>query len=239
MSTVITSQNSNAPWYSKVVPPVARGLAGWYCADTASGRAAFNRVLDRPNGTIAGAPVPSANSVKFVGNSAYIETGIAETAEMTIIALLKTQNPVSAAAQVYAVSSYASPDIGLSLYSNVAGFLVGAAARTNGSGGQISGAATIAAPDQTWVLASLTVSAAQTKLRNLTAGTSALGSSSASRVVAGAGLRIGSSRTAGGANAGEINISHAIVYTAALSDEEIDQIAVLMRKRAMRLGIVA
>lgn len=250
MGVVIVSPNTRAPWNTKILSPVTRGLEGWFECDTDIARLGFNRAPSKPNAKIVGSPVVSSQSVKFKGLSNYLDTSIAETADMTIIVVGKSTNEVPAGASstgdantpMYA-GTYIGPAVGVSgnssgvsLYHVVNNSVYGVAARDNGSGAPTG--AQIAAPDvaNVWGLRAVrTGNGAQTQVQNLTTGTTASNAANTNnRIVTTNTLRIGSGYRDFG---GEVDISQIIVFSVRLTDEELDLMAAFMRKRAASIGL--
>ena len=89
MGIKLVSPGALAPWYTKVIPPVSRGLEGWFCFDTAIERVGFNRALGKSNAKVIGAPVVFSTHARFKGGSNYLETAIAETPISQLLSLAR------------------------------------------------------------------------------------------------------------------------------------------------------
>jgi hypothetical protein len=247
MPTVITAYNTQAPWYSPVLPIVTRGLVGWFTFDTDASRFGVNRVLGASAAVVFGAPTAYATHGRFKGNVNYINTGIKETTEMTLIAVCRAVSvPTGAADGIIFVGNIGGSAItpgyeglsafGVSIYMSTPDVLSGSACRDNGSGSTTSAGATISNEVQTdWAIrAVITAQVGGTIVKNLTQGTSGKRDSTATRVLSDAPFLIGSAPTS---YTGESDISAVAVYSVALTDDEIAKVASQMRIRTTRLGL--
>ena len=141
MGIKLVSPGALAPWYTKVIPPVSRGLEGWFCFDTAIERVGFNRALGKSNAKVIGAPVVFSTHARFKGGSNYLETAIAETPDLTIIVVGKASGPLGGTGTSTAVpyvGNYGGASNGLSggveLYHITDSTLTGQANRLNSAG---------------------------------------------------------------------------------------------------------
>lgn len=250
MGVVIVSPNTRAPWNTKILSPVTRGLEGWFECDTDIHRLGFNRAPSKPNAKIVGSPVVGSASTRFKGMLNYLNTSIAETDAMTIMVVGKSANEIPAGSPgggdgntpMYAgtytgpaaiISSGTSSGIALHHSANTTLYAIGA--RDNGSGA--STAAQISAPDiaNGWGLRALRTSTGEkTRVQNITRGTSAENPSINTRIPTTNHLRIGGGYTG---FAGEVDISHIVVFSVRLTDAELDLMAAFMRKRASSIGL--
>ncbi|WP_410480679.1 hypothetical protein ACJ70E_15795 [Pseudomonas plecoglossicida] len=245
MGIKLIAKDTIAPWDSKVVPPVTRGLQAWFTFDTDAARFSLNRAIGKPNADVVGAPVAYATHGRFKGLANYLKTQVPETAEMTIVAVGRLVSlPTGSANGAMLVSNFSGNAVtpgytgtatGVSLYSDGANFK-GTGCRDNGSGGMDTATATDATDTPTdWAIRAVrTQPSAINKYFNLTKGTSATNASVRARVLSDSMFRIGS---ATGNFAGEADISAVAIYSVALTDDEIRQVADAMRKRMTRLGI--
>ena len=252
MGTKITSVGTRAPWNSRILPPVTRNLEFWFDADTEVRRAAFNRAMGKANGALTGLPIAAATHVSMSPATGFVATGVKESIELTAFVLAKAQNPATATMFVSSYSSavnnalapgFTGTSFGMSIYGAATGSVTFAACRGNGTGGMTSAGATLAgarSSDQ-WAIRVLRVAANKTTAYDKTAGVSADNANTNQRAPATEPVCIGS--VAGSVNpalyAGVADVSQAILYSAALTDAEIDQVVEMMRKRAARLGISA
>lgn len=252
MGTKITSVGTRAPWNSRILPPVTRGLEFWFDADTEIRRGAFNRAMSKPAGTITGTPAAAATYISMSPGTGYVATQTQETIECTLFTLAKTQNVDAPTMFVSSFSSavnpalapgYSGASFGMSIYSKAAGDMLWSACRDNGSGGLTSSGISLAGSKKSneWAIRVMRVAADKTTAWDKTTGLTAASANRLTRVPATDPIRVGS--PVGSANQaaypGVVDISQAIYYSAALTDAEIDQIVEVMRKRAARLGITA
>lgn len=251
MGVLIIANGASAPWNSKVVLPVMRGLEGYFTFDTDSSRFSFNRAPGKDNALMSGSPLAFASHGRFNGQMNYLSTKIAETVEQTIIVVGKAASPVIAGAPPegqpnYVSNSYGTgvnpPYVGIvatgvSLYHPDNARMSGAGARDNGSGAATSGAISLTAtPADQWAIRAVRVSGSGFNVvKDLTAGTTATGSSSTTRVLNNKVYSIGGKSIGDSAL---VDISAVAIYSAALIDSEIALVADVMRKRMLRLGIV-
>lgn len=247
MGVILRARGASAPWYSKVVPPVTRGLTGWFTFDTDIRRLPLNRVPGRAPATVVGIPTVTANYARFTAASAYIQTDIQETTECTILAVCRAPVPVASGSTTdfpMYVSTFNGPAItpgysgnafGVSLYHTNTGVAVGAG-RDNGSGGITSGGTTLATSEvaTAWGLRLLRISGSN-MVRNVTTGQTQTAGNTNTRVLTGNSFRIGSTNST--AYLASADISAIAFYNVALTDAEIDLVVTAMRARAARLGI--
>lgn len=253
MGIKLISNNTLAPWNSKVVPPVSRGLEGWFNFDTDAGRFGFNRALGKPDANIIGAPVAFATHGRFKGLSNYLQTKIAETDEVTLIVVGKAAAAIPAGAASggdantpFYVGNYlgnsgtpgvTGPAYGASLYHVATATLTGGASRATGAGGATSASTTVSAEVPTdWSIRVMRASTAMAvKTQNLTKNLSSQGSDVRARALSDSLFRIGSG-TSG--FAAEVDISTVIIHSVVLTDDELAKQVEIVRKRMARLGIV-
>lgn len=251
MGLQLVSKDSIAPWNSSVYPPVMRGLEGWFTFDTDVSRFSLNRASGKADATLVGTPTAFATHGRFQSLSNYLQTQISDSENQTIIVVGKAVNAIPAGASpngdattpfyagnVQGASStpgYAN-SFGSGLFHAATSSLTGSACRDNGSGGVTSGGVLVSSEVPTdWGIRALRTSAsAPTATFNLTRGVSALGSSTAKRVLAVTKHRIGSATANFSA---QVDISAVAFYSVALSDSEIAAVAGAMRVRMQRLGI--
>lgn len=247
MGLKFISNDSVAPWNSKVVPPVTRGLEGWFTFDTDVNRFSFNRAIGKPNASIQGAPVAFATHGRFKGMTDFITTQIPETDEFTFIAVGKALvAPTGNLDGVALVSSYLGDPVaagitgfppGASLFLRSAAGGTGSVSRSNGSNATVADMIGLPSGSPTsWrILACSGRSGEATKVYDLTNNTAATGSDVRARVLNNRMARIGSAYKD---FLGESDISVVAIFSKVLSKAEIDATAAIMRIRMSRLGIV-
>lgn len=246
MGLKLTSPGSLAPWYTKVIPPVTRNLEGWFCFDTSLERIGFNRAPGKGNAKLVGNPTIFPTHARFKGGNNFLETLISETAKFTVLVVGKVPGPLGGTGTPTAapyVGTYAGAGNnplgtgGMCLYHQTDTTLGGQAWRVNAAGdGTTSSQANAADSPTAWGLRALRCDGANgTKVMNLTTGISANQPLATERVVSISPVRIGG--VYGTTFLGETDISHAVIYSDALTDDELALVAASMRKRMARFGI--
>lgn len=252
MGTQIIDNGSPVAWNQKLVAPVNRGLEGWFQFDTDAARFGFNRALNKSNAAMIGLPVAYATHGRFKGLSNYLQTPIGETEEMTFLVVGKAAAAIPAGASgagdantpfyvgnyrgMSKTSGYAGAVLGTNLFHVGAATVTGQGARSDGAGGVSNGNVSLTgeAPVN-WAIRGIRVSNGETKVFNLTSGTSLVIANTASRILADTNIRIGSGTQNFGA---EVDISAVVIASVAWTDSEIQAVATKMRNRMLRLGIV-
>ncbi|MGO2450867.1 hypothetical protein [Pseudomonas taetrolens] len=249
MGILLISKDTVAPWNTKVIAPVTRGLEAWFTFDTDASRFGFNRAPNKPDASIVGTPIAFPTHGRFTSLSNFIQTQVMDSAKVTIIAVGRSPVPIADPAPtpdtrpIYA-STFSGPSItpgitgnstGVTLYPSAAASLASAAARSNGSGGVTVGTTTAEDDPTSWGIRVLRASDTEgTLVQNITRGTKTIGSVVTQRALNANKFRIGSALSQ---FLGEIDISSIAIYSEALTDEEIALIADRKRIRMQRLGI--
>lgn len=247
--------NQIGPWHTKINVPVEQGLEAWFTFDTDAKRFFFNRAKDKPDAVIVGSPVAYPTHGRFKGLADYLRTAIRETDGQTLIVVGKAAAPIPAGASTtgdattpFYVGNYRGASVtagvagtayGTSLYHVQPATVTGGAARANdtGGGGATSAVTSVGAGEvpTEWGLRVLrTSSAMATKVQNLTRNTMAQGTDLRARALADSVFQIGSGAAVFG---GEVDISAVAIFSRAITDAELNQVATAMRKRMLRLGI--
>lgn len=249
MGVKLISNGSVAPWNTKVIPPVTRGLEGWFTFDTEPRRFTFNRAMGKPDAAMSGSPVAYATHGRFKGLANFLETQISETANQTILIVCKAAAAIPAGSSgsgdsntPFFVGNYLGPAVdatgssfGVNLFCTSQNILIGSASRSNGSGGATSSQVALNSEVATdWGIRCVRATASETVVFNLTKGIKVVAAQTAARVLASTKARIGSATTS---FAGEADISAVAIFSEALTDTEISSVAEVMRKRMTRLGI--
>ncbi|EKT4565708.1 hypothetical protein ACBQ21_03270 [Pseudomonas putida] len=246
MGLKLISNDTVAPWNSKVVPPVTRGLEAWFTFDTDAARAYFNRAIGKADAQVVGSPVAFPTHMRFKGGANFLQTQIQDSDEVTILVVGKSAvAPASAADSVLFAGAYkgvsVTPGIagdasGGNLFVSNATAVSATAARTDGAGNAVSTTvAVVGTPVTSWALRGMRAKTGEaTKVFDLTANVSNLGSSVLKRALTGNRLRIGGA-TEG--FLGESDISAVAIYSVALTDDEVALVAGTMRRRMSRLGL--
>lgn len=250
MGIMLVSKDTVAPWNTKVIAPVTRGLEGWFTFDSDAARFGFNRAPGKPNARVTGSPVAYSTHGRFTALANFLETEILDTASVTIIAAGKSAFALEAVAPtpdtrpVYA-STFNGPSItpgitgssyGVTLSSSNATTLNATAGRGNGAGGNTTGAVNTVDVPTDWGIRAMRASENDfTMIENLTRGSKVIGNSLLPRSLTANKFRIGSGYSS---FVGVADISAIAIYSVALTDSEIASVAAVMRKRMARLGVV-
>ncbi|WPE28598.1 hypothetical protein PshuTeo1_43550 [Pseudomonas hunanensis] len=245
MGVKVVANDIIAPWNSRVIPPVTRGLRGWFTFDTDAGRFKLNRAIGGTDAVMVGTPVAYSTHGRFKGGVNYLQTNIEETDEQTILVVGKAVAlPASSADGAFYVGNYngnsktpgyTGSAFGTSIFHQSPTTLTAGAGRDNGSGVATSGQIGLTVTPTSWALRAMrTKSLVPTDIYNLTTGAKASSSNALARVLAESNYRIGSATTL---FSGEVDISAVAIYDKYLSDDEIAQVATAMRRRMTRLGI--
>ena len=249
MGTKLISNDTLAPWNSKVVPPITRGLEGWFTFETDANRFKRNRALGKGDAVIVGTPAAFSGYGRFKGLSNYIQTDIAETDEQTLIVVGRAVVAIPGGGgdeftPLY-VGNYrgqsVSPGVtgasyGTNLYHNLPTTMIGAASRNNGAGGATSGPLTLTneAPTDWGIRVLRTKSGVPSVVQNVTRGSMSIGTAIENRVLTDTKFRIGSGSQG---FAGEVDISFVAIHSVYLTDAELSAQIAVIRKRMARLGI--
>lgn len=245
--------NQIGPWHTKINVPVEQGLEAWFTFDTDAKRFFFNRAKDKPDAVIVGSPVAYATHGRFKGLANYLRTAVRETDGQTLIVVGKATAPIPAGASTtgdattpFYVGNYRGASVtegvagtayGTSLYHVQPATVTGGAARANDTGGATSAVTSVGAGEvpTDWGLRVLrTSSAMATRVQNLTRNTMVQGSDLRARALADSVFHIGSGTAVFG---GEVDISAVAIFSRAITDAELNEVAAAIRKRMLRLGI--
>lgn len=245
MGVQLIAHNTVAPWYTKVAPPVTRGLEGWFTLDTDVRRFGFNRVPGKADATIVGAPAAFVSHGRFKGNINYLQTQIEDTDEVTLIVVGRSVlSPVGNDA-VFLAGAHSGPILtpgftgsasAANIYLDHATAAKGSASRNDGAGASTPANVTITGvPGPTWALRSVRAkTGAATVMVDHTANVTVTGSNVNQRVLTTNKYRIGS---AAAGFPGECDVSFMAVHSATLTDSELAAQIAVIRKRMARLGI--
>lgn len=250
MGIKLIAKDTVAPWNSKVIPPVTRGLEGWFTFDTDASRFSRNRAINKPDAEVIGAPMAFSTHGRFKGLLNFLKTQIPDSVEMTILVIGKAVSTPPTApgggpdSPFYAggfTGNSVDPTVpgagyGVSLFHGAGDSLTGNAGRVNGAGtGTTSGASNLSGEvPTTWGLRAVRASNIITESFNLTRNAKASSSTVTRRVLSDSVVRIGGASSTFG---GEVDISAVAIYSVALTDAEMALVAEAMRKRTTRLGI--
>jgi hypothetical protein len=251
MGIKLIANGVTSAWNTKVVPPVTRGLEAWFTLDTESSRFFLNRAIGKVNAAMIGAPAAYATHGRFKSLTSYLQTQVPESTEMTIVVVGKAVAAIPAGASAFGDANtpayvangsgaavtpgYSGNTVGVSLHHVAPTALTTFTPRDNGSGSPGSGVLTLSADTPTdWGIRALRITASGQANFNLTKGIKVENSGQNARILNGNLFRIGSAVSG---FAAEVDISAVAIYSVALTDSEIAQVADVMRKRMVRLGI--
>lgn len=245
MPIILSRGTAPAP-HGFVVPPVSRNLRGWFTFDTDVGSFGRNRARGQPNAQIVGSPIAYPTHGRFKGLQNYLQTQIGDSDEITIMVVGRAvATPTGVADGALLVGGYIgtsqTPGItgaaaGGNIFFNNATSTFCSASRNNGSGATTAGSVSlVGTPPTSWALRAMRAkTGGVSKIFDLTAGISSVGTSVLQRALSDTKIRIGSATTD---FAGECDISVVAIWAGYHTDDEIAQNAVLMRNRMQRLGI--
>lgn len=251
MGIKLIANDTIAPWYTKVIPPVTRGLEGWFTFDTDVSRFGFNRAVGKPDASVIGSPVAYATHGRFKGLSNYLLTQIAETNELTIIVVGKAVNAIPAGASSTGDANtpfYAgnhrgevmtpgyTTAYGSAIYHNKPTATTGGGNRDNGSGGSSNFSIDLTGEEPiNWGIRTLRIAPdGVDSITNSTRGVKQTRTTATTRVLSANKMQVGSGTTG---FAAEVDISAVAFYSVALTDAELASVVSAMRKRMTRLGI--
>lgn len=209
--------------------PVVAGLSGAYLFGEGGSMLGYNYAPGMPDAVVVGAPAIGAGFASF-GPDGYLQTAVAETADMTFFSVGRS---LGADGLAPLVGNFGS-SIGLIMYLDVAGRLaIGNAQRTAAGGANLGGEVNIA---KFQIYGFRAPAAAASTQKNYSRNATAVSSNATARVVSSVGpLRVGRSYSP---LASQINDQVlALVYSRALTDSEMDSVAAWARKYCASKGI--
>lgn len=253
MGVDLIAKNVPGSWNTEIQPSVTRGLELWVETNTDADHCRFNRAPGKPGLVVIGAPVYSAQSTRFKALSNFLQSRVSETPEQTLFVLGKAANPIPAGSSssgdvgtVVYISNNRGVNItpgttglgfGTSLYHVAPTTLTGTGSRAT-AGASSTGQITLTGETPTnWAVRAVRViPGGSTGVKNLTRAASNESGLTTPRVLSDSRFRIGSTT---GEHQGEVDIALAIIYSVALTDDEINLVYEDMRAFAGRLGIIA
>lgn len=187
-------------------------------------------------GTVVGAPVVSAASTRFTGQSNYINTQIDDSTAITVIAIAKRPTGFAAVdAMALSNNGLGGVNIGCSLWYFASGNIGFSAARDNGSGSQTSGIVSTTPSDPlAWALV-IGEAGTANRFTNITTDQTVLGANTNARIVSPAKFRIGSSYQA--THTGQIDVMVCVVIPRVLTLAERDAVVAQLRAYATKYGV--
>lgn len=229
------------------IPPISDGLEYWNFFGGGASKAARNLASNKPGGVVVGNPVYGEHSAVFTGQSAYIQTGVEDSADMTLIAVAK---PISDAG-AHIVSSFsgqrANGATGVSLgktlwFTNGGqdGDGLAQMVATQGRWSGVSGSAslsvtsgTLGLPINQWVAVTALMGATSNQIKNNSSGFVDTDTPTGVTDPSTLRLRVGSATVAGASS----EIAFVAAYSRLLSMAEVDAIYAFLKKYYARRGI--
>ena len=186
-------------------------------------------------GTVVGAPVVSAASSRFTGQSNYVDTQADDSENITMIAIAKRPSGWSGDAMAISNNGLGGVNIGCSLWYLANGNIGFSAARDNGSGSQTSAiASTTPADPLAWALV-IGEAGTANRFTNITTDQTVLGANTNARFVSPAKMRVGSSYQA--THTGQIDVMVCVVIPRVLTTLERDAVVAQLRAYALKHGV--
>lgn len=228
--------------------PVTRGLQGIHFVNTSGNKAARNYAFGKASGSFVG-PILEAtpDAMRLRHLSTYVETGVNESAKMTVFSVIRRPNPE--VGNAYFWGNYQSPNagsvgpatlFGAGLYSGTPTAIYLHAARWNtNTSAMTNGQCTLALSGSDWQLIVALIDTdglGRNELRNRTANTRNASNSAAGvhRIIGSAPLRIGSARSA---VYGDSYVAYWQAHNVILTNSEIDAVVADIRTNMLRHGI--
>lgn len=191
-----------------------------------------NLMRGKPQPTVAGAPVMGAGFVSLTSQSAFINTGVGENAQITLISASRR---VDAANPIF-IGNYGSSSLefgGASLFTGAAN-VTGGANRNNGGVSALATAVVNADPN-VWSVKAMRVTATQLIVDDLTRGLQTVLPLQYPRAVSANLMRVGSGYS--GNYIGKSDHLAALKVSRAISDAELARIYAMVQARAAKVGI--
>ncbi|WOI30033.1 hypothetical protein [Sulfitobacter dubius] len=241
MAVVLTALTNVIENPITVLPPITVGLeyGNLFDSQETLGR---NLALGKPLPSVVGDPVMGADYADFTQGSAYIETGVEESADFTYIAV---STPLVENAFEHIISNYVfgvTPTA--SLYTGEGVPSDGKKSVTAGITADNGGNPTLytRVPQPYAIIgephcmgARFSSATGLLKSMSLTNGASSEGAPTGGRLQGTSGLRVGYNQ--GGVNSGTVRIYAALIYSTALTDVEIAQTYQWLEARYASKGI--
>ncbi|KEX91598.1 hypothetical protein HA62_23365 [Pseudomonas putida] len=210
--------------------PVTSGLEGAYLFGDGLNQVGRNYAPGKSNAMVSGGPVAGGGFASF--GSGYLNTGISETADMTIISVCRDS------------SGFADPQPGF--VGNNISLVAGGVALATGSGGAalrgqavkdaLSDYATVAATTSNFVLVAYRArSSVASQISNLTSGVSAVAASTGVRTIDPSPILVG--RLPSLNFQGPNDQAVCLIYSRALTDAELSLVAAWVRGYCTSKGI--
>ncbi|WP_339112768.1 hypothetical protein [Thioclava sp. GXIMD2076] len=185
----------------------------------------------------SGTATVGSGYVSLTGSEGFLQTDAVETEEMTIISVSRAVSIGTGAARPLYISNYASSTLGnggTSIYANGTAVVTGAT-YLNNAGATANVSSSLAATPQNWSMKALRVDAESLLMEDFTTGLSGSQAITYARDLNANPYRIGW----GYATSFDGNSDHAsaCIVNRRIADDELNEIAALMRRRAALFGI--
>lgn len=209
--------------------PVISGLAGAYLFGEGASMLGYNYAPGMADAVVVGTPVIGAGYASF-GADAYLQTAVAEAADMTIFSVARSSGSSGLAGLVGNFGT----SLGIIMYLELTNRLVIGNAQRTSDGGANLGESNIS---KFQIYGFRAPAAAASLQKNYSRNASAVSSNATSRVISSVGpLRVGRSYAGSPTQAHDQVL--ALIYSRALSDAEMDSVAAWARKYCASKGIV-
>jgi hypothetical protein len=224
------------------IAPVMNGLEYWnFFGDAAT--TARNLVTGKPQGAVVGAPVLGAGFATFLHNSNFVQTGLVDQTEVTLLAVSRVPNKTNTQFK-YVIGNFASPSTkeGGSnlLYNSPANGGIGTYASRNNAGTNVATSAYIGTTrdHSLWSFNVGRIGAGIQRAEDKTSGEVANAPTTYPRQAPAVGAyRIGSSISTSFSNLTTVDVAWAAIYSRVLTDAEIDAIYLKVKLYLATKGI--
>jgi hypothetical protein len=246
MGVRVIAKGVDAEQYAtEYAAPIRRGLEAIFFLNTSLEKSARNYVAGKPQGSIVGSPVANPNYLATKGRVNYVQTQLAETADMTIFVLARTSADGSVIAErpmlfgnYQTLNADGGAAFGVCMYlTSPTRFNAGAGFGADAAANELRLAGlTKADIANKWNLYGMVVSSAGLTLRDFTTNqTSTAPGVALPRRLASGKIRIGSGVTAFD---GSADMAVFQAHSVALTETEIQTTVADLRAYAARRGIV-
>lgn len=232
---------------TEYLAPVRRGLEALHLTNKSPAKALKNYAPGKSNGTFIGTPpIISDDYLQFDALSAYIQTGVVETEQMTIFGVVRSSDTLatSGTRPMYWGTYMSLPQsggsvttYGIAAFSSAANTISAVAGRGTSTYDDVSGAINVAADLSGWTLVCQETGVGvgkETRITNYTTGATAITALATPRLVSAGKLRIGSGYST---YAGLGDIALWQCHNVLLTSEEIATVVADLRALASRHGI--
>lgn len=210
--------------------PVPNKLEYWNYFGGAAAKTANNNVVGKSKGTVVGTPVVASNYVTFVGNTAYVVTGLVDQSEVTFLAVARP-TAGDGAKYRYLIGSFASTagaNVGSNLYldnQTIPRPTIAAARNNAGTDANVANAVTGETDTSGFAFYAGRIGASLHRVDDKTRNLNSVGSVANPRSTPnGVPYRIGDD--AGVVSTGSVDFAWAAIYSRVLTDTELQTVYV-------------